>query len=160
DFRRNLIEYRRSCRQDAFRIRSGHQACSHLGRDEPAAALLGALNRNQAAPGPVAAHGSQRTAPATTQGLNGQGVPDTSLPDRGQSMAITDINVVLVHGAWADGSSWSKVIGALNAAKMQVVAAPLPLTTLADDVAAVDRLLERLAGPVVLVGHAYGGAVI
>jgi pimeloyl-ACP methyl ester carboxylesterase len=70
------------------------------------------------------------------------------------------VNVVLVHGAWADGSSWSKVIGPLKAAGIRVVATPLPLTSLAEDVAAVERVLERLDGPVVLVGHAYAGAVI
>jgi pimeloyl-ACP methyl ester carboxylesterase len=70
------------------------------------------------------------------------------------------VNVVLVHGAWADGSSWGKVIRPLAAAGLRVVAAPLPLTSLADDVAAVERVLERLDGPVVLAGHAYAGAVI
>jgi pimeloyl-ACP methyl ester carboxylesterase len=70
------------------------------------------------------------------------------------------VSVVLVHGAWADGSSWGKVIGPLAAAGLRVVAAPLPLTSLADDVEAVGRVLERLDGPVVLVGHAYAGAVI
>lgn len=69
-------------------------------------------------------------------------------------------NIVLVHGAWADGSSWAGVIGPLAAAGLAVVAAPLPLTSFADDVAALDRTLERLAGPVILVGHAYAGAVI
>jgi pimeloyl-ACP methyl ester carboxylesterase len=71
-----------------------------------------------------------------------------------------NVSVVLVHGAWADGSSWRKVIGPLMAEGVRVVAAPLPLTSLADDVAALDRTLERIAGPVVLVGHAYAGAVI
>jgi pimeloyl-ACP methyl ester carboxylesterase len=75
-------------------------------------------------------------------------------------MARTEGSVVLVHGAWADGSSWGKVIGPLEAAGIKVVAAPLPLTSLADDVAALDRTLERVEGPVVLVGHAYAGAVI
>jgi pimeloyl-ACP methyl ester carboxylesterase len=75
-------------------------------------------------------------------------------------MAARHINVVLVHGAWADGSSWSKVIGPLRAEGAGVVAAPLPLTSLADDTAAVGRVLDRLDGPVVLVGHAYAGAVI
>jgi pimeloyl-ACP methyl ester carboxylesterase len=75
-------------------------------------------------------------------------------------MSPSDVSVVLVHGAWADGSSWSKVIGPLRAEGAQVVAAPLPLTSLADDVAALDRTLERMEGPVVLVGHAYAGAVI
>jgi pimeloyl-ACP methyl ester carboxylesterase len=75
-------------------------------------------------------------------------------------MPASHANVVLVHGAWADGSSWSKVIGPLQAAGKHVVAAPLPLTSLADDVVAVNRALERLDGPVVLAGHAYAGAVI
>jgi len=75
-------------------------------------------------------------------------------------MPANHASVVLVHGAWADGSSWSKVIGPLEAEGVNVVAAPLPLTSLADDVAAVDNVLERVDGPVVLAGHAYGGAVI
>jgi pimeloyl-ACP methyl ester carboxylesterase len=76
-------------------------------------------------------------------------------------MDVSQANVVLVHGAWADGSSWSKVIGPLKAAGVKnVVAAPLPLTSLADDIAAVGRVLERVDGPVVLAGHAYAGAVI
>jgi pimeloyl-ACP methyl ester carboxylesterase len=75
-------------------------------------------------------------------------------------MRDSHINAVLVHGAWADGSSWGKVIGPLVAAGLKVVAAPLPLTSLADDVAAVNRVLDRLDGPVVLAGHAYAGAVI
>jgi pimeloyl-ACP methyl ester carboxylesterase len=75
-------------------------------------------------------------------------------------MPTNHTDVVLVHGAWADGSSWSKVIGPLKADGITVVAAPLPLTSLADDVAAVDHVLERVGGPVVLVGHAYAGAVI
>jgi pimeloyl-ACP methyl ester carboxylesterase len=75
-------------------------------------------------------------------------------------MSLDNVSVVLVHGAWADGSSWSKVIGPLRAEGARVLAAPLPLTSLADDVAALDRTLERIEGPVVLVGHAYAGAVI
>jgi pimeloyl-ACP methyl ester carboxylesterase len=68
--------------------------------------------------------------------------------------------VVLVHGAWADGSSWSRVITGLGVQGIKAVAAPLPLTSLADDVAALDRSLERVNGPVVLAGHAYAGGVI
>jgi pimeloyl-ACP methyl ester carboxylesterase len=75
-------------------------------------------------------------------------------------MPPSNASVVLVHGAWADGSSWSKVIGPLRAEGARVVAAPLPLTSLADDVAALERTLERVEAPVVLVGHAYAGAVI
>jgi pimeloyl-ACP methyl ester carboxylesterase len=69
-------------------------------------------------------------------------------------------SVVLVHGAWADGSSWADVIGPLVGKGLNVVAAPIPLTSLSDDVAALDRALERTNGPIVLVAHAYAGAVI
>jgi pimeloyl-ACP methyl ester carboxylesterase len=75
-------------------------------------------------------------------------------------MSSHEVNVVLVHGAWADGSSWTKIIGPLAADGIRVVAAPLPLTSFHDDVAALDGTLERVTGPVVLVGHAYAGAVI
>jgi pimeloyl-ACP methyl ester carboxylesterase len=75
-------------------------------------------------------------------------------------MSGSDVSVVLVHGAWADGSSWSKVIVALQAKNVSTIAGPLPLTSLSDDVAALDRALERVEGQVVLVGHAYAGAVI
>ena len=72
----------------------------------------------------------------------------------------SNITVVLAHGAWADGSSWSKVIGKLDAAGVRVMAAPLPLTSLRDDVAALEHTLEHVAGDVVLAGHAYAGGVI
>ena len=75
-------------------------------------------------------------------------------------MANKDVNVVLAHGAWADGSSWARVITALKADAVNVLAAPLPLTSLADDVAALNRSLDRTEGPIVLAGHAYAGAVI
>ena len=75
-------------------------------------------------------------------------------------MSSNNVSVVLVHGAWADGSSWAKVIAPLAADGFKVVAAPLPLTSFRDDVAALDRTLERVRGPIVLVGHAYAGAVI
>jgi pimeloyl-ACP methyl ester carboxylesterase len=75
-------------------------------------------------------------------------------------MPLSELTVVLVHGAWADGSSWTKVIGALRAKGINTLAAPLPLTSLAEDVAALDRTLERAVANVVLVGHAYAGAVI
>lgn len=75
-------------------------------------------------------------------------------------MTIGNVSAVLVHGAWADGSSWSKVIERLNAQGVHAVAAPLPLSSLRDDVAALDRTLERIDRPVVLAGHAYAGAVI
>ena len=69
-------------------------------------------------------------------------------------------SVVFVHGAWADGSSWTRVIKPLQSRGLKVVAAPLPLTSLSDDVAALERARRRTDGPVVLVAHAYAGAVI
>ena len=75
-------------------------------------------------------------------------------------MSSKDVTVVLAHGAWADGSSWAKVIAGLTSAGVTSVAVPMPLTSFGDDVAALDRTLERTKGPVVLAGHAYAGAVI
>jgi len=68
--------------------------------------------------------------------------------------------VVLVHGAFADGSAWDKVIPILQAQGLHVVAVQNPLTSLADDVAATRRVLDVQTGPVVLVGHSWGGVVI
>jgi pimeloyl-ACP methyl ester carboxylesterase len=75
-------------------------------------------------------------------------------------MSTSDVTVVLAHGAWADGSSWAKVISPLVASGHKVSAAPLPLTSFDADVAALERTLERAPGPIVLVAHAYAGAVI
>ncbi|PMD92310.1 hypothetical protein BWI97_19605 [Siphonobacter sp. BAB-5405] len=69
-------------------------------------------------------------------------------------------NVVLVHGTWADGSSWSKVIPLLEARGLHVVAVQNPLTSLGEDVAATKRAIELQEGPVLLVGHSWGGGVI
>jgi pimeloyl-ACP methyl ester carboxylesterase len=68
--------------------------------------------------------------------------------------------VVLVHGAWADGSSWNRVILPLLHEGLKVICAPIPLTSLSDDAAALSRVLGRIDGPVLLAGHAYAGAVI
>ena len=70
------------------------------------------------------------------------------------------INVVLVHGAWADGTSWSKVIPALEDKGFNVVAPQITLTSIEEDVAVTKRILSMLKGPIVLVGHSYGGIVI
>ncbi len=68
--------------------------------------------------------------------------------------------VIVVHGAWADGSSWAKVILPLEKQGLQVVAAPISLTSLSEDAAALKRTLARTKGPVILAAHAYAGAVI
>ncbi|HEY0747928.1 MAG TPA: alpha/beta hydrolase [Steroidobacteraceae bacterium] len=69
-------------------------------------------------------------------------------------------SVILVHGAWADGSSWSKVISLLERRGFHVIAVQLPLTSVADDVATLKRAMEFEAGPILLVGHSYAGVVI
>lgn len=69
-------------------------------------------------------------------------------------------NVVLIHGAFADGSSWAKVIPLLEAKGLHVVAVQNPLSSLADDVAAAKRAIALADGPVLLVGHSWGGVVI
>ncbi len=68
--------------------------------------------------------------------------------------------VVLVHGAWADGSCWQNIILPLRQRGLKVISAPIPLTSLSEDVTALDRVLKRTTGPTILVGHAYAGAVI
>jgi len=69
------------------------------------------------------------------------------------------VSIVLVHAAWADGSSWAKVIVPLQSRGYTVVSAPLPLTSLTDDIKALQRALDLTSGPVVLGAHAYSGAV-
>lgn len=68
--------------------------------------------------------------------------------------------VVLVHGAWADGSSWEPVIRKLQEQRLNVIAAPIPLTSLSDDAAALRRTIARTNGTVIVAGHAYAGAVV
>jgi pimeloyl-ACP methyl ester carboxylesterase len=73
----------------------------------------------------------------------------------------SDATIVLVHAAWADGSSWSAVIGPLLKAGIKVIAAQIPMSSLSDDVAALKLALERAGkGPILLVSHSYSGAVI
>jgi pimeloyl-ACP methyl ester carboxylesterase len=85
-----------------------------------------------------------------------------SSPDqaRGQSGPAGVKNVVLVHGAYADGFSWSKVIPMLHAKGLNVIAVHLPLTSLGDDVEVTKRAIARMEGPVLLVGHSWAGMVI
>jgi pimeloyl-ACP methyl ester carboxylesterase len=83
-------------------------------------------------------------------------------PQGAQSMATNanNMNIVLVHGAWVDGSSWSKVIPILQNAGYKVIALQLPLHSLADDVATVKHAIDLVGGPTILVGHSFGGFII
>jgi pimeloyl-ACP methyl ester carboxylesterase len=76
------------------------------------------------------------------------------------SAFAAESTIVLVHGAWADGSCWDKVILPLRNVGLRVACAQIPLTSLTQDIAALELLLERTHGSVILVGHAYAGAVI
>jgi pimeloyl-ACP methyl ester carboxylesterase len=77
-----------------------------------------------------------------------------------QEAAKMQKTAVLVHGAFADGSSWDKIIPLLQAKGLKVVAVQNPLTSLADDAAAAKRVIDLQSGPVILVGHSWGGTVI
>lgn len=83
-----------------------------------------------------------------------------TLPARAADNANADTTVVLVHGAFANSSSWDKVIPLLQAKGVKVVAVSNPLTSLADDVAETQRVIDAQTGRVILVGHSWGGAVI
>jgi pimeloyl-ACP methyl ester carboxylesterase len=78
----------------------------------------------------------------------------------GMTTNVTNVNIVLVHGTWVDGSSWSKVIPILQNAGHKVIAAQLSLHSLSDDIATVKRAVGLIGGAVILVGHSYGGFVI
>lgn len=83
-----------------------------------------------------------------------------AIPVQSQQVSKGVKNIVLVHGAFADGSSWAKVIPLLKAKGYNVIAVQNPLTSLADDVAATKRAIALMDGPVLLVGHSYGGMVV
>jgi pimeloyl-ACP methyl ester carboxylesterase len=83
-----------------------------------------------------------------------------NLAQAGDDSVSNTKDVILVHGAWADGSSWSKVIPLLERRGFHVTAVQLPLTSLADDVATVKRAITLDPGPLLLVGHSYAGVVI
>src|SRR5260370_31823926 len=72
------------------------------------------------------------------------------------SLKQNNVTAVLVHAAWADGSSWNKVTSELQRQGFKVVAAQIPMTSLSDDVMALRRVLRSQDGPVVLAGHSYG----
>ena len=76
------------------------------------------------------------------------------------SSFVQNATIILVHGAWADGSCWHNVILPLRKEGLNVTCAPIPLTSLTEDIAALERVIEKISGPTVVVGHAYGGAVI
>ena len=76
------------------------------------------------------------------------------------NMSTNSINIILVQGAWADGSGWSKEIPILFEGGHRVIAVQLPTHSLSDDVETVKRAVELVGGPTILVGHSYGGEVI
>jgi len=94
---------------------------------------------------------AQNSTPVSAS-FSGQAVLTSAFPPNS--------TIVLVHAAWADGSCWRNIILPLESRSLHVICAPIPLTSLTNDAAALSQVLERTSGPVVLVGHAYSGAVI
>jgi len=113
--------------------------------------------RSSAATGLAAA--AAYTVSLTGVAAGPRGNVTANINERNNAMTSTN-NVVLVHGAWADASSWSRVIPLLQQAGYHVSAVQLSLASLADDVAVTRRAIDAIPGPVTLVGHSYGGAVI
>ena len=89
-----------------------------------------------------------------------QDMASSSTTTNATTTNTTKPNIVLVHGGWADGGSWSKVIPTLTNAGHRVIAVQLPLHNAAEDIATVKRAVELVGGPTILVGHSYGGYVI
>jgi pimeloyl-ACP methyl ester carboxylesterase len=98
--------------------------------------------------------------PAIALALTGCSSQTGSLPTVKAAGPTGVKNILLVHGAWADGSSWNSIITSLTADGYNVTAVQLPLTSLADDAAALQRALARETGKTLLVAHSYGGVVI
>jgi pimeloyl-ACP methyl ester carboxylesterase len=97
-----------------------------------------------------------------TKFTGAQNTPQAVANSRSSKMSGFPPNstIILVHGAWADGSCWRNVILPLEHRGLHVICAPIPMTSLTNDTIALSWALERTSGPVVLVGHAYSGAVI
>jgi pimeloyl-ACP methyl ester carboxylesterase len=114
--------------------------------------VLTAASLGIALEGPFAKLAQARNPPEDAASSLGQTAKKNEFPQ--------DSTIVLVHGAWADGSCWRNVILPVEQQGLHVLCAPIPMTSLSNDVAALGWALERTSGPVVLVGHAYSGAVI
>jgi pimeloyl-ACP methyl ester carboxylesterase len=96
--------------------------------------------------------------------VQAQNTTQVAAISQAQASAVSEFprnsTIILVHAAWADGSCWSNIIRPLEQRGLHVICAPIPLTSLTNDATALSQVLERTSGPVILVGHAYSGAVI
>jgi pimeloyl-ACP methyl ester carboxylesterase len=96
--------------------------------------------------------------------VQAQNTTQVAAISQAQASAVSEFprnsTIILVHAAWADGSCWSNIILPLEQRGLHVICAPIPLTSLTNDATALSQVLERTSGPVILVGHAYSGAVI
>src|SRR5580698_5283315 len=96
-----------------------------------------------------------------TKLVRAQNTPQAANPQAPKTSGFPpNSTIILVHGAWADGSCWRNVILPLERHGLHVICAPIPMTSLTNDATALSQVLERTSSPVVLVGHAYSGAVI
>ena len=101
--------------------------------------------------------GKTNTTPSAPQVQN---VPQQTMQENKSNSVLIKPTIILVHGAWADGTSWQHVIPLLEQDGYNVIAVNNPLTSLADDIAMTKRVIDNQKGPIVVVGHSYGGAVI
>lgn len=117
--------------------------------------FLGAMtaaSSSVALEGPLAEFARAQSAPQSAESSPGRAAKKTEFPENS--------TIVLVHAAWADGYCWSNIVVPLERHGLKVICAPIPLTSLTNDTEALSWALERTSGPLVLVGHAYSGAVI
>jgi pimeloyl-ACP methyl ester carboxylesterase len=117
----------------------------------PRSGFASTENNNNTLMGPEASEGMATATNATS---------NATTTTSANASATTPPNIVLVHGLWADGSSWSKVIPTLQKAGHRVIAVQLAAHSLADDVATVKRAIDLVGGPTILVAHSFGGFVI
>src|SRR5215204_3323104 len=117
----------------------------------PRSGFAGTENNNNTLMEPEASQGMATATNATTT---------TTTTTTSANATTATPNIVLVHGLWADGSSWSKVIPILQNAGHRVIAVQLAERSLADDVATVKRAIDLVGGPTILVAHSFGGFVI
>src|SRR5215212_4817199 len=141
---------RRKAQKISFAI-SMFLATTLIASSAPRPGFASTENNNNTLMEPGASQGMATATNATT---------NATTTTSANATTTTPPNIVLVHGLWADGSSWSKVIPTLQKAGHRVIAVQLAAHSLADDVATVKRAIDLVGGPTILVAHSFGGFVV